>query len=111
LAQVSGPSKRSAAWFRTLRSARRSQRFRYDDSGSAREKKTDVSKANVSMNGVEIRNREFFTAIRQKREPNASLNSCCCYPVLDQLEKQLAGLTGSSSPSVTSPPPPSLAIH
>jgi 2-hydroxy-4-carboxymuconate semialdehyde hemiacetal dehydrogenase len=35
-----------------------------------------VSKVDVSMNGIELQDREFFAAIRQQREPNASVAQC-----------------------------------
>jgi 2-hydroxy-4-carboxymuconate semialdehyde hemiacetal dehydrogenase len=42
------------------------------------------------MNGIELQDREFFAAIKDKREPNASVAQVLpCYQVLDQLEKQL----------------------
>ena len=50
-----------------------------------------MSKVAVSMNGIELQDREFFAAIREAREPNASVDQVLpCYRVLDQLEKQLA---------------------
>ena len=43
------------------------------------------------MNGIELQDREFFAAIREGREPNASVERVLpCYRTLDQLEKQLA---------------------
>ena len=43
------------------------------------------------MNGIELQDREFFAAIREKREPNASVAQVLpCYKVLHQLEQQLA---------------------
>ncbi|MFC5499552.1 Gfo/Idh/MocA family oxidoreductase [Caenimonas terrae] len=63
---------------------------RYDDLFNGKEEKIDVSKVDVSMNGIELQDREFFAAIRDKREPNASVAQVLpCYQVLDQLEKQL----------------------
>ncbi len=63
---------------------------RYDDLYTGKEEKIDVSKVDVSMNGIELQDREFIAAIRDKREPNASVASVLpCYEVLDQLEKQL----------------------
>ena len=45
----------------------------------------------VSNNGIELQDREFVAAIREGREPNASVAQVMpCYRVLDQLEKQLA---------------------
>ncbi|MCX8098630.1 MAG: Gfo/Idh/MocA family oxidoreductase [Casimicrobiaceae bacterium] len=52
----------------------------------------DVSKVDVSMNGIELQDREFINAIREGREPNASVAQVLpCYEVLDRLERQLAG--------------------
>ena len=49
-----------------------------------------MSKVAVSMNGIELQDREFFAAIREGREPNASVAQVLpCYEVLDRLEKQL----------------------
>jgi 2-hydroxy-4-carboxymuconate semialdehyde hemiacetal dehydrogenase len=43
------------------------------------------------MNGIELQDREFVAAIREKREPNASVAQVLpCYRTLDSLEKQLA---------------------
>jgi 2-hydroxy-4-carboxymuconate semialdehyde hemiacetal dehydrogenase len=64
---------------------------RYDDLFNGKEEKLDVSKVDVSMNGIELQDREFFAAIREKREPNASVASVLpCYQVLHQLEQQLS---------------------
>src|SRR3954464_2353522 len=46
---------------------------RYDDLFDGKEQKIDVSKVDVSLNGIELQDREFFAAIREKREPNASV--------------------------------------
>ena len=63
---------------------------RYDDLFSGKEEKIDVSKVDVSMNGIELQDREFFAAIREGREPNASVAQVLpCYQVLHQLEQQL----------------------
>jgi 2-hydroxy-4-carboxymuconate semialdehyde hemiacetal dehydrogenase len=63
---------------------------RYDDLFNGKEEKLDVSKVDVSMNGIELQDREFFAAIREGREPNASVASVLpCYRVLHQLEQQL----------------------
>ncbi len=63
---------------------------RYDDLVDGEENKIDVSKVDVSMNGIELQDREFFAAIREKREPNASVGKVLdCYRVLHQLEQQL----------------------
>ena len=64
---------------------------RYDDLFTGKDEKVDVSKVDVSMNGIELQDREFFAAIRDGREPNASLAQVLpCYQVLHQLEQQLA---------------------
>ena len=63
---------------------------RYDDLFTGKEEKIDVSQVAVSMNGIELQDREFFAAIREGREPNSSVAKVfACYQVLDQLEKQL----------------------
>ena len=64
---------------------------RYDDLFNGKEEKIDVSQVDVSMNGIELQDREFFAAIRECREPNSSVASVLpCYEVLQQLEQQLA---------------------
>ena len=63
---------------------------RYDDLFNGKDEKIDVSKVDVSMNGIELQDREFFAAIREGREPNSSLASVlACYQVLHDLERQL----------------------
>jgi 2-hydroxy-4-carboxymuconate semialdehyde hemiacetal dehydrogenase len=63
---------------------------RYDDLFNGKEEKIDVSKVDISMNGIELQDREFFAAIREGREPNASVAKVLpCYRVLHQLERQL----------------------
>ncbi|HYF18690.1 MAG TPA: hypothetical protein VEA40_12550, partial [Ramlibacter sp.] len=47
---------------------------RYDDLFTGKEEKIDVSKVDVSMNGIELQDREFVAAIREGREPNASVS-------------------------------------
>jgi 2-hydroxy-4-carboxymuconate semialdehyde hemiacetal dehydrogenase len=64
---------------------------RYDDLYNGREEPIDVSQVAVSMNGIELQDREFISAIREGREPNSSLRQVIdCYRVLGSLEKQLA---------------------
>lgn len=64
---------------------------RYDDLVDGREEPIDVSHVAVSMNGIELQDREFIAAIREGREPNSSLRQVIdCYRVLGQLEEQLA---------------------
>ena len=63
---------------------------RYDDLFDGKERKIDVSKVDVSMNGIELQDREFFTAIREGREPNSSVAQVLpCYRTLHRLEQQL----------------------
>lgn len=63
---------------------------RYDDLFNGKEEKIDVSKVDVSMNGIELQDREFFAAIREGRAPNSSVDQVLqCYQVLHQLEQQL----------------------
>lgn len=64
---------------------------RYDDLVNGKEEKIDVSKVDVSMNGIELQDREFIAAIREKREPNASVAQVLpAMQTLDRLEKSLA---------------------
>lgn len=63
---------------------------RYDDLFTGKEEVIDVSNVDVSMNGIELQDREFVAAIKEGREPNSSVASVLpCYIVLDQLQKQL----------------------
>ncbi|NWG73099.1 MAG: Gfo/Idh/MocA family oxidoreductase, partial [Rubrivivax sp.] len=56
---------------------------RYDDLYTGKDEKIDVSTVDVSMNGIELQDREFFAAIREGREPNASVAQVLpCYQVL-----------------------------
>ncbi len=64
---------------------------RYDDLVDGKDGRIDVSKVDVSLNGIELQDREFFAAIREGREPNASVAQVLpCYRTLDRLERQLA---------------------
>ena len=64
---------------------------RYDDLFNGKDEKIDVSQVDVSMNGIELQDREFFAAIREGREPNSSVAAVLpCYQVLHDLEQQLA---------------------
>ncbi len=65
---------------------------RYDDLVNGKEEKIDVSQVAVSMNGIELQDREFFAAIKEGREPNSSIAQVLpCYQVLHDLEQQLNG--------------------
>ena len=64
---------------------------RYDDLFNGKEEQIDVSKVAVSMNGIELQDREFFAAIKEGREPNSSVSQVLpCYKVLHNLEQQLS---------------------
>jgi 2-hydroxy-4-carboxymuconate semialdehyde hemiacetal dehydrogenase len=64
---------------------------RYDDLMNGRDERIDVSAVAVSMNGIELQDREFVSAIREKREPNASVQKVLsCYRVLHELQGSLA---------------------
>ncbi|HEY8508125.1 MAG TPA: hypothetical protein VIL32_07205, partial [Steroidobacteraceae bacterium] len=63
---------------------------RYDELVDGYNRPIDVSKVAVSMNGVELQDREFFAAIREQREPNASVQQLLpAMETLDRLEKSL----------------------
>ena len=62
----------------------------YDDLYNGKQEKIDVSQVAVSMNGIELQDREFFAAIREGREPNSSVAQVLpCYQVMHELELQL----------------------
>jgi 2-hydroxy-4-carboxymuconate semialdehyde hemiacetal dehydrogenase len=63
---------------------------RYDDLFDGNNSPIDVSKVDVSINGIELQDREFFAAIRQQREPNASVAQCLtAMQTLARLERSL----------------------
>lgn len=63
---------------------------RYDDLYDGNSQPVDVSTVAVSLDGVELQDREFIRAIREGDEPNASVASVLdCYRVLDGLQRQL----------------------
>jgi 2-hydroxy-4-carboxymuconate semialdehyde hemiacetal dehydrogenase len=63
---------------------------RYDDLFTGKDEQIDVSHVDVSMNGIELQDREFVAAITEGREPNSSVAQVLpCYVVLDALQKQL----------------------
>ncbi len=64
---------------------------RYDELITGRDEPVDVSKVDVSMNGIELQDREFIAAIRERRQPNASVHQVLpCYRTLHELEVSLA---------------------
>ena len=65
---------------------------RYDELVDGKNNPIDVSRVDVSMNGIELQDREFFAAIKEKREPNASVaQALAAMRVLGKLEDQLLG--------------------
>lgn len=63
---------------------------RYDDLFDGKNNQIDVSKVDVSMNGIELQDREFFAAIREGREPNASVaQALSAMEVLNDLEQYM----------------------
>jgi len=63
---------------------------RYDELVDGYDKPIDVSKVDVSMDGIELQDREFLAAIREKREPNASVAQVLpAMRVLDRLENSM----------------------
>jgi 2-hydroxy-4-carboxymuconate semialdehyde hemiacetal dehydrogenase len=63
---------------------------RYDDLVNGYDEPIDVSDVAVSMNGIELQDREFFTAIDEGREPNSSVGQVLdCYRVLNEVDVQL----------------------
>lgn len=64
---------------------------RYDELVDGNDKPVDVSKVDVSMDGIELQDREFISAIQEKREPNSSIAQVLpAMRTLDRLEKSLA---------------------
>ena len=65
---------------------------RYDDLFDGKDNKIDLSGVAVSMNGIELQDREFVAAIREKREPFSSVAQVLpAMETLDRLEKSLDG--------------------
>jgi 2-hydroxy-4-carboxymuconate semialdehyde hemiacetal dehydrogenase len=70
----------------------------YDDLVDGEQNKIDLTKVDVSMNGIELQDREFFAAIKEKREPNASIaQTISAMQVLDRLERQMNSKVGVSA--------------
>jgi 2-hydroxy-4-carboxymuconate semialdehyde hemiacetal dehydrogenase len=67
---------------------------RYDDLYDGNNNKIDLTDVAVSMNGIELQDREFISAIREGRAPNASVAQCLtAMQTLDQIEKTLTATT------------------
>jgi len=63
---------------------------RYDDLVDGENQPIDLTGVAVSMNGIELQDREFFSAIEVGREPNASVAQChTAMQTLDRLEKSI----------------------
>ena len=63
---------------------------RYDDLVDGRENPIDLSNVAASNNGIELIDREFFSAIKEKREPNSSFaQGLAAMEVLHQIEQKL----------------------
>jgi len=70
---------------------------RYDDLVNGKEEPIDVSQVAVSMNGIELQDREFIAAIREGREPNSSVGQVLdCYRVIGELAQSLEAQDGWS---------------
>jgi 2-hydroxy-4-carboxymuconate semialdehyde hemiacetal dehydrogenase len=63
---------------------------RYDDLTTGHDEHIDVSKVAVSLDGIELQDREFIRAILEHDKPNSSIDSVLnCYVVLGELQSQL----------------------
>jgi 2-hydroxy-4-carboxymuconate semialdehyde hemiacetal dehydrogenase len=63
---------------------------RYDDLATGADEPIDVSQVAVSLDGIELQDREFFRAIKARDQPNSSIDSVLgCYSVLGDLQVQL----------------------
>jgi len=63
---------------------------RYDELVDGNDKPIDVTKVDVSTDGIELQDREFISAIQERREPNASVAQILpAMRTLDRLEKAL----------------------
>ena len=61
---------------------------RYDDLYDGNEQQIDLSGVTVSNNGIELIDREFFTAIKEGREPNSSVaQGLAAMQTLDRIER------------------------
>ncbi len=63
---------------------------RYDDLVTGHDEPIDVSGVAVSMDGIELQDREFVRAVRDGDQPNSSVEDVLgCYEVLARLQEQL----------------------
>jgi 2-hydroxy-4-carboxymuconate semialdehyde hemiacetal dehydrogenase len=64
---------------------------RYDDLVDGKDNPVDLSDVAVSMNGIELQDREFISAIREGREPNSSIAEVMpAMETLHRLDQSLA---------------------
>ena len=64
---------------------------RYDDLFDGKENQIDVSSVDVSMNGIELIDREFIRAIRTGEVPNSSLADCLpAMRILHEVEQKMS---------------------
>ena len=64
---------------------------RYDDLFDGKENQIDVSSVDVSMNGIELIDREFIRAIRTGETPNSSLADCLpAMRILHEVEQKMS---------------------
>jgi len=64
----------------------------YDDLSNGKGEKIDLTGVAVSFDGIELQDREFFSAIEQKREPNSSFAQVLpAMRTLDALDRSLNG--------------------
>jgi 2-hydroxy-4-carboxymuconate semialdehyde hemiacetal dehydrogenase len=70
----------------------------YDDLKDGEDKPIDLSKVDVSMNGIELQDREFFAAIKEKRQPNSRVQqTISARRVLDRLVQMLKSKVGTTA--------------
>ena len=63
---------------------------RYDDLYDGDNKQIDLSGVDVSNNGIELIDREFISAIKENRQPNACVtDAISAMQTLDKIEKDL----------------------
>ena len=64
---------------------------RYDDLYDGRDNQIDVSAIDVSMNGIELIDREFIASIKEGREPNSALRQCLpAMRVMHEIERKMS---------------------
>ena len=62
----------------------------YDDLIDGHNNQIDVSGVDVSLNGIELIDREFVSAILDKREPNSSLQQCLpAMRIMHEIERKM----------------------